>query len=439
MENQMIEWKQNWDDEHLKCLSAFANTKGGILEIGKDDKGNIVDLLDIKKLLEDLSNKIRQQLGVVVDIELKEEKSKSFIRININEYKHAISYRGKYYYRSGSTTQELSGTTLTEFLYKKQGETWDSHIMPHAWVEDLSVEAIKLFRNKALSSKRLKAEDLYMNDYQLLENLLLNHKGALNRAAVLLFHPNPNKFVFGTHVKVARISKDIDYHDNIYGPIITLPDKVLDLIYAKYFKAKITYEGVNRIETFPVPYFAFKEALINAIIHKQYIYNNPIQIRIYDDCVEIDNEGKLPEDWTVDDLKGKHKSIPYNPLIANTFFWSGMIEAWGRGVERINEALRAEGRVDIDYRYNNRDVVAVFDTSVKLNFTENFTDNLKLSDMEKSVFQLINQNNYITTNEISAELGVTRQTISTAIKKLKECKIIKREGSDRAGYWIILI
>ena len=78
----------------------------------------------------------------------------------------------------------------------------------------------------------------------------------------------------------------------------------------------------------------------------------------------LTNEGRLPDAWTIEDLKGKHKSKPRNPLLATAFFRSGMIEAWGRGIERINNALRAEDKADIDYEYNGSDIVAIFNTSV---------------------------------------------------------------------------
>jgi len=438
MEHQAIDWKQKWDDEFLKWLCGFANAKGGVLEIGKDDNGNVVELSNIKKLLEDLPNKIRQALGIVADVELKEENGKRFIRIAVNAYGQAISCRGKYYYRSGSTTQELSGAALDDFLLRVQGKTWDSFLLPKVIVADLQPDAIKLFRKKAISSRRLSEEDLDITDTELLESLLLCENGALNRAAVLLFHENPEKWVLGAFVKVAYFTNDIEYHDEVRGAIIAMPDKIMDLVYTKYFKPKITYEGIQRVETFPVPRSAFREAVINAIIHKMYTSNNPIQIRIYDDKVEIDNEGILPDSWTIADLKGKHKSKPRNPLLATTFFRSGMIEAWGRGIERINNALRAEGKADIDYEYNGSDIVAVLKTSVKAICTDNCTDKIALSDTEKAVLELMRQNPNITTTQIADELKVVRRTISNAVKHLKESGIIVRQGSDRFGSWEIV-
>ena len=108
-------------------------------------------------------------------------------------------------------------------------------------------------------------------------------------------------------------------------------------------KAVITYEGIQRIETLPIPREALREALLNACINKDYAEPSPIQIRVYENKLEIINGGVLPEGWTVETLLSSHRSMPYNPDIANTFFRAGEIEAWGRGIERIITACKNDG------------------------------------------------------------------------------------------------
>ena len=99
----------------------------------------------------------------------------------------------------------------------------------------------------------------------------------------------------------------------------------------KYIKAFISYENkINRVETYEYPKDAIREALLNAIAHKDYSGGVPIQISVYKDKVMIWNEGQLPEDWTIETLVAKHSSKPYNPDIAMAFYRSGYIESWGR-------------------------------------------------------------------------------------------------------------
>ena len=118
IESQTVEWKQAWHDEHLKWVCAFANTDGGTLEIGKDDKGSVVPLADIKELLEQLPNKIRQGLGIVADVRLAGTKSAPFVSISVPKYSNPISYRGHYYRRLG-TTQEIAGHALDDFILQR--------------------------------------------------------------------------------------------------------------------------------------------------------------------------------------------------------------------------------------------------------------------------------------------------------------------------------
>jgi ATP-dependent DNA helicase RecG len=125
-------------------------------------------------------------------------------------------------------------------------------------------------------------------------------------------------------------------------------------------KANISYEGVTRVETYPYPKEALRETIYNAIVHKNYATLIPIQISVYADKIYIGNDCVFPDDWTVDDLLGKHRSRPYNPLIANTFFRAGYIEAWGRSIEKIKESCIENGNDMAEYQVKPSEVMVMF-------------------------------------------------------------------------------
>jgi ATP-dependent DNA helicase RecG len=131
-EDQHTEWKSSWRDEYLKWLCGFANAQGGVLEIGRDDRGRVVGIENAKRLLEELPNKLRDLLGIVAEIDLLEEDGKPYLRIAVEPYPVPISYRGEYHYRTGSTKQVLEGAALDRFLLGKTGRRWDAAPMP-AW------------------------------------------------------------------------------------------------------------------------------------------------------------------------------------------------------------------------------------------------------------------------------------------------------------------
>jgi ATP-dependent DNA helicase RecG len=346
MESQDIEWKESWRDESLQWICAFANAQGGRLEIGRNDDGEIIGLTDAEKLLEVLPNKIRNATGVLADVDIHDEDDKQYIVITVKPYPASVSYRGRYYYRSGSTTQELTGSALDEFMLRKQGKTWDGVPVPYVTEGEFHRDAFMFFRRKALESTHLSKEDLAIDDEALLQNLMLTEGKYLKRAAMLLFHQNPEKWVPGAYVKIGYFENGADllYQDEIHGPLISMPDKVLDTLYLKYFKGYISYRGIQRIETYPVARSALREAVLNAVVHKDYGTGVPIQIKVYPDKGSIYNTGGLPEGWTIEKLLTAHGSNQRNPMIAGSFFRSGMIEAWGRGIEKIITACSEEGK-----------------------------------------------------------------------------------------------
>lgn len=344
-ENQNIEWKESWRDEYFKWVCGFANAQGGTLYIGIDDKGNTKHLSNAKKLLEDIPNQARDILGLMVDVNLHTKDGNDYLEIVVEAYPFPISLRGKYYYRSGSTLQELKGAALTKFLLERQGKKWDGVAVPNISVEDLKESTFDFFRNKASKSKRLEPEDLQGTNQELLEglHLYLEDEKMLKRAAVLLFHPNPEKYVTGAYIKIGFFESDDDlkYQDEVKGNLLEQAEEALDLLKTKYDKAEITYNNGVREETYAFPQDAVREALLNAIAHKDYSSGIPIQISVYSDKIIFWNEGQLPANWTVDRLTQKHPSKPFNPDIANTLFRAGYIESWGRGTIKIINACKA--------------------------------------------------------------------------------------------------
>jgi len=127
-------------------------------------------------------------------------------------------------------------------------------------------------------------------------------------------------------------------------------DRAEELVYTKYMKALIDYEGLQRVEKYMFPRSAFREILLNAVVHKDYGSYNPIQISVYDDKMYIWNDGTMPKELSsTEKLFQKHSSKPYNPKLAGTFFKSGMIEAWGRGFDKIKEACDLHGTALPEY------------------------------------------------------------------------------------------
>ncbi len=245
-ESQQIEWKESWRDEYLKWVCGFANAQGGVLEIGRIDKGIAVGVMDADKLMEDLPNKIRDVLGIVPSVERFSEGGCELVRITVQAYPNPISYNGQYHVRSGSTKQELKGAALDHFLLSRYGRRWDGTPVPGVEVSNLSPSAIENFRKRAAKAKRLSPEALEIDDAALVDMLRLTEGSYLKRAALLLFHSDPERFFTGASVKIGYFESGVDlrYHDEVHGSLFIQVDRTIDLLLTKYFKAGISYQGV---------------------------------------------------------------------------------------------------------------------------------------------------------------------------------------------------
>ena len=279
------------------------------------------------------------------------------------------------------------------------------------------------------------------------------HEGSyLKRAAALLFHPDPEKYVIGAFVKIGffREGMDLVYQDEVHGNLFQQIVKLMDLLCTKYMKAVITYEGIQRIETLPMPREALREALLNACINKDYAEPSSIQIRGYENKLEIINGGVLPEGWTVETLLSSHRSMPYNPDIANTFFRAGEIEAWGRGIERIITACKIDGFSTPEFRYDASGIWTTFKFEYPERATTQYEQNATQksdqkttrkrpendqSKQEDAILELIKGNPYISRKEISGRLGLHDSSVKRRLASLQEKGVIKRIGPDKGGYW----
>jgi ATP-dependent DNA helicase RecG len=308
-EDQSVEWKESWRDEYIKWICGFANAQGGKLIIGKNDRGKVTGLADIRKLLTDIPNKIRDILGIIVDVNLKKQDGKEYLEIAVEPHPYPVNYRGEYHYRTGGTKQELKGSALDAFLLKKYGLHWDGVPHLHLKINNLEDQIFALFIKKGLQSGRLDPSSQHETREQLLAKLKLFDGAYLKRAAALLFSDDPETFITGAFVKIGFFKTNIDllYQDEIHGNIFSQVDRTLDLLTTKYMKAYIHYEGVQRIERFIAPKEALREAVTNAIVHKDYASANPIQISVYEDKVIIWNAANIPEELPIERLLGRHR------------------------------------------------------------------------------------------------------------------------------------
>ncbi len=440
-ESQNIEYKESWRDEYLKWVCGFANAQGGTIYIGIDDAGNVVGVQNVKKLLEDIPNKIQTVLGIVSDVNKKTKDGKDYVEIRVEPSSYPVNYHGEYHYRSGATKQQLKGFALTEFIRNKTGFLWDAVPVDNIGIEDLDQDSIEIFKREALRKQRMEKEDLDIPNDELMDHLDLLVDGKLKRAAVMLFYRKPGRIITGSYVKIGKFGEgsDLQYQDTVEGSLFNIADKVIDLIYTKYLKAKITYEHDVRVETYPFPREGVREAIYNALGHNNYAASIPIQIRIEDDAMYISNNCILPKNWTVDTLMRPHKSEPFNPSIAHVFYRAGYIEAWGRGIQKICEACQELGTPDPEYKVLGDDITVKFFAleSAKISESKNpkHQGDVLGDVLEDRILDELRRDSSLNQKELAEILGTSVPSIQRAMSRLKDNGRLIRKGGKRFGYW----
>jgi ATP-dependent DNA helicase RecG len=436
-ESQNIEWKESWRDEYLKWICGFANTKGGKIYIGKDNKGKVVGVANFEKLMEDIPNKITNHLGIVADVNLLEETGKHYIEIEVYPYDVPISYHGKYHFRSGSTKQELSGNALNEFLLRKTGKTWDDVIEPNAALTDINEKAIEAFKKGAVKSSRLPQVENEKDVLQILKNLRLTEGNKLKRSAVLLFGKDPRNFYINAFIKIGKFGKTDDEllsQEVIEGNAFELANQTLEILDKKYFTKSISYDGLHRIETTEYPYEAIREVLLNAIVHRQYL-GAPIQISIYDDKLMIWNYGTLPEDLTLEDLKKKHTSHPRNPFLADVFFKGGLIESWGRGTLKIISECKAAGLPQPEISVMSGGIAV---TIFKDIYNEKHLQQFDMNDRQMEALLFFKEKGEILTNQYQEKFKITDRTALRDLTELIEKGLLIKTGERKTSKYLFI-
>jgi ATP-dependent DNA helicase RecG len=381
---------------------------------------------------------------IAVDIKAGEENGKQFVKMTVPKSNIATSYHGKFYTRSGSTTQELKGGALQKLLLKANNMSWDEIGIDNATFDDIDAETVARFVVRATEYNRLPLGINSQNMRQLFQNLkLFNREGNLTRAAVLLFGKEQTRFFSCATFKVGRFKgsdpTDVIIQDKIEGNLFTMFEQVIDFLKSKYLLSPISYQGMQRVETLEIPDRAIREAVLNALIHKDYTSPSAISLRVYDPTVSIWNDGEL-EKLTIEDLSREHDSYQRNPLIADLFYRAGYIEAWGRGTLTIIEETVKRGLSKPTFQIRQGGVEVIFQRhAIQLPNNIKTKPYLQISERQQKAIEYIQQHGNIN-NKVYQDINhVSKPTATRDLQKLVSLEVIKKTGTAGESIKYILV
>jgi ATP-dependent DNA helicase RecG len=443
-ESEEVEFKKSTAqlDRALKSVCSFLNHKGGRVYFGISN-GKIVGQDVSDQTLKSISQKIRQRIKPEISsgIKVLEIGDKKIIEVIIREGKNKPYYLdGIAYKRVGTENVVVPPVELERFILEKRKRYFDSEICEEASLEDIDEEKVRWFVKKAKTERKLKIDE-QLPVSELLERLELARNGGLTNAAVLLFAKKPQKFFLQAETRCARfkgikpVKPFIDmkvFGGNIFDQV----DKSLNFVLDHISMAVWLIPGqAAREERYEYPPDAVREAIINAICHRDYSLPSNMQIRVFDDRIEIWGCGPLPEPLTPEDLKRKHRSIPRNPLIAKCFFLIKYIEQWGTGTNDMIAACINWGLPEPEFELVTGDLVVNIRKDI---FTEDYLKNLGLNERQIKAIEYLKMNKTLTSKKYAELFPITERTARTDLKELINKRVIERKGvSDKTTYYIL--
>jgi ATP-dependent DNA helicase RecG len=403
-------------------------------------------------------------LGIVPSIELFNGGGSPYISVRADPSNAPISFKGKLYQRLGATTQELKGADLNNFFSRRMGRTWDSFVVPKVKATDIDADALRLFSEKSIAGGRLDAACLESGYGALLDGLSLVEGGKITRAAILLFHREPCKFVPGAFVRADYYKNDDELirQDEFRGPLIAMLDQIVEAVSCQYNNELIGSACSQ------VPPTALREALLNAIVHRDYSTGSPIQIVVSPGSLVVRNDCSLPEKWSDPGLLSGHKSHPHNPKIAHAFNLAGYIETWGRGIESIvascKDAYKREplfesspneikvtlfaetlgekgtgattGNRCESVPQGNGEEQPISEGGVANSAAENNAGNTaSLNETQLRVLNAMRLKPNASVRAIAADTGIPRRFVESNVRSLKKKGRLSHIGARRGGHW----
>ncbi|NJE26459.1 DeoR family transcriptional regulator [Thermococcus sp. MV5] len=432
-ENEEIEFKENFDFNGIvETAVAFANKRGGVILVGVRNNGTVVGVQTGRETLRDWANRISQNTDppIIPELEVEDINGKKVLCIKIDEYPiKPVMFRGRAYMRVGSSNKRLNAREIAELYYRSIRHSWD-YITISAGLEEINSEAVREFVEVAKNRGRLnvlEGEDLET----ILEKLELVRDGKPTRALILLFGNDPQKYFPHALVRIAKFrGSEIEDEITIDGNLFNQVEEALKFI-RKHINIRFKIgEKAQREELWDYPPEALREAVINAIAHRDYAEPDEIQIKIFNDRIIFWNPGGLPFELKIEDLYRPHPSRPRNKLIAKVFYYFGYIEKWGSGIERILRALREYNLPEPKFE----EVFGGFQvTFYKDIYTEEHLRELGLNDRQIRAVLYVKEKGSITNKEYQELCKVSRITATRDLSELVEKGILMRVGRGKRG------
>lgn len=431
VESETLELKQELGDLQgiLKTSCAFANTHGGKILVGVKNDGTFIGLPEQE--LDSIQQRIVQALhqlqpSPMYHLDIVNDSGVHTVQVEIEPmmYGTLCSFQGSIYFRHGSVTERADGHVLQDLLSKRKIFEFD-RIQSRVVVKELDLRAIEYYLKNRNPEMMFSETDL--DKYLVGMGVLPQFRSTVvNNAGVIFFHPRPSDVLSQVEIKLARFKSTTPTQviDAVFisGPMLSLLNEAEAFI-QRNTKVSFEFKGMDRIEVPEYPIRAIREALVNAVAHRDYFDNNAIQVNIFSNRIEFLNPGQLPDGMTLEEL-GAY-SVQRNPLIYKLLRDVHKVEGLAIGIPKMREDLMNGGYPPPSFTIMGG---RFFRLTI---FNKEFSGMEWLNEMQRSIIRIARRDGHITTDAIVQELHAPRSTVMDQINGLVEKGVLKKVGKTK--------
>ncbi|OGO76486.1 MAG: hypothetical protein A2Y23_01865 [Clostridiales bacterium GWB2_37_7] len=434
-ESYKIEFKESVDKSLIEEVCAFANASGGRVFIGISDDGKVTgtDMSNsARSRIQDTLRQIQPDLNTSLDV------FSNIIVITVPEGKDKpYSCSKGFFLRVGPNSQKLGRNEIISFVQSEGRIRFDELIRPEAKVHAvLNTKAFYKYLDLSGITKVLPSEQILMN---LGCSVNKDTQAAFTNAGVLFFSEDPMSYIPQAQVICAlyKGTEKITVLDrkDLTGDIVSIIDEAI-LFLKKHLNLSYVIEEVRRKEILEIPEIAIREAIVNAVCHRDYFEKGAnVMVEVFDDRVEISNPGALPHGMSVEDF-GK-RSMTRNPTIASLLHRIHYIEKMGTGINRMKATCKEAGIPEPEFIITGFFTILFRRKSVK-SIGINIGNRIGINETQKKIVELMKQDNKITIARLAENVGIAKRNVESNISDLKKKGIIARIGSRKNGQWEVI-
>ncbi|MFH1576530.1 MAG: RNA-binding domain-containing protein [Candidatus Margulisiibacteriota bacterium] len=421
-----VEFKENSGGLD-KDMVAFANAGGGRIFLGIDDAKKVKGI--------GLTNRTKAQIQDIarncdppISINISSFENVVIINVPPSDNKPHKCSSG-FYLRKDAASQKMGRDELVDFIYDQGRKNFDA--LPSKFkLEDLDRSALKDFLKKAGVNVKTSARET-------LFNIGVYENGKINNSGILFFAKSPKKYFLNAYITCARYlglnkTEVLDRAD-FEGNIVSQVDEAIRFI-KRNTRLSYKIRGIQREEVPEYPAGALREAVINAVMHRDYFERGAnIQIDIFDDQVVVSNVGSLIKPLTREKLG--RIAVRRNPLIADLFHRIKYVEKMGTGLARIKQECKKHG-VGLEIETNGLFIVTF--KSVPVSVPASVPASVPLNERQKWLLKHLLEHKKITTKEFHGKfMKVSLKTIKRDLAYLRKNRIIKFIGAAKKGHYVL--